>query len=177
MTRQKQRAVWLLDRLVGRICRLGLALSAAAVLLCLLLISWSVAMRYFLNAPVPWVDEAVGYLLVAIVMLAAGDALRKGDHIAIDLLTQRLGPTGKRVLAALGLLSVLLVAGLFLIEGWQTAVFSRDFGLRSSGYLSMPIWLPQSVIAVGGALLMLACIAGLARLLIGHPPVDEPDAP
>lgn len=177
MPRQKHTAVHLLDRLVGGVCRLALVMSAAAVLLCLALISWSVGMRYFLNAPVPWVDEAVGYLLVVIVMLAAGDALRKGDHIAIDILTQRLGPAGKRAVAALGLLSVLLVAGLFLIEGWQTAAFSRAFGLRSTGYLSMPIWLPQSFIAVGGLLLGLTCVAALARLFIGRPPLDDQDAP
>lgn len=177
MLSRLHRAVSLFDRFAGRIGRLALAIAAAGVLLCLALISWSVGMRYFLNTPVPWVDEAVGYLLVAIVMLAAGDALRKGDHIAIDILTQRLGPAGKRGVALLGLLSVLLVAGFFLIEGWQTAVFSRDFGLHSPGYLSMPIWLPQSLIAVGGTLLGLAAIAALARLFIGRPPLDDQDAP
>jgi len=165
-------ASWI-DRVARTAGRIALAISALCLLLCFALIVWSVGMRYFLHQPVPWVDEAVGYLLVAIVMLAAADTLRKGEHVAIDIATQHLGPKGKRLVAGFGLVAILLVAGFFLVEGWQTAAFSRDFGMRSTGYLSMPLWLPQSSIAVGGALLGLAAIAGLARLALGHNPGDD----
>src|SRR3712207_7614979 len=47
------------------------------------LVCYSVVMRYFLGRPQPWVDEAVGWLLVVIVMLAIPEVQRRGDHIGI----------------------------------------------------------------------------------------------
>ena len=44
-----------------------------------------------------------GYLLVASVMLAAADALFGGEHIAVDIVTERLAPRGKRIAFLFGL--------------------------------------------------------------------------
>ena len=111
-----------LDRLIAAVCSLGAALAAALVLVSLGLVGYSVVMRYFLNHPIPWVDELVGYLLVGLVMLAAADALRRGEHIAVDLVTGRLAPRGRKLSDAVGLIAVLLVGVALVIGGGQTAV-------------------------------------------------------
>lgn len=162
-----------LDRLIGAVCLAGAALAALLVLGSLGLVGYSVLMRYFLNRPIPWVDELVGYLLVGLVMLAAADALRRGEHIAVDLMTGRLGPRGRQVSEAVGLVAVLAVGIALVIGGWQTAAFSALLGIRSTGYLAMPIHLPQALIPVGGGLLSLAALAGLLRLATGLPAVPE----
>jgi len=54
----------------------------------------------FNDAPV-WVDEVVGFALVAVVMLAAAQVLRRGEHISVDLLVGRLPAEGRRWLRAL----------------------------------------------------------------------------
>jgi len=59
-----------LDRIVGTLAALGVALAAIGLIASMFLIAYSVVMRYFLNQPVSWVDEIVGYLLAASVMLA-----------------------------------------------------------------------------------------------------------
>ena len=79
-----------IERLVRALAHLGLALAALALIVSLATISYSVIRRYVLGAPVAWTDELVGYLLVASVMLAAGDALLGGEHISVDILTERL---------------------------------------------------------------------------------------
>ena len=79
------------SRAVRRLAALGIALAALTLIASMLLVTYAVVMRYFLNQPPPWVDEAVGYLLVATVMLAAANALLQGEHIAIDILPERLG--------------------------------------------------------------------------------------
>ena len=52
------------------------------------------------NWPLTWGDEMLGYLLVATVMAGAAEALRRGDHIAIDLVTSRLTGRARRAAGA-----------------------------------------------------------------------------
>ncbi|MGQ9369983.1 TRAP transporter small permease [Azospirillum sp. ST 5-10] len=172
-----ERLVAVVDGLAAVVSRVGMVLAALGLLACLGLVIWAVAMRYLLNAPVPWTDELIGYLLVGVVMLAAADALRRGEHIAVDVLTERLGPRGRRATAAFGMLSVLAAGAVLVYEGWKTMAFTEMLGIVSTGYLEMPMHLPQALVPVGGALLMLAAVAGLARMAVGRPPVDLPAAP
>lgn len=146
------------------------AVAAASVLVMLALVSYSVAMRYLLNAPKPWVDEVVGFLLVGSVMFAVAEALRRGEHISIDLLTEKLGPRAKRAAAVFGLLAVLATAAALAWEGWETVAFARMLGLMTEGYVTLPLWLLQLMIPLGGALLLLACLAELLRIAAGLPP-------
>jgi TRAP-type C4-dicarboxylate transport system permease small subunit len=145
------------------------ALAAASVLAMLTLVSYSVAMRYLLNAPKPWTDEVVGYLLVGSVMFAVAETLRRGEHISIDLLTDKLGPRGKRIAAIFALIAVLVTAAALLWEGWQTVAFARMLGLMTEGYVTLPLWTLQLMVPIGGALLLLACLAELLRIAAGLP--------
>jgi TRAP-type C4-dicarboxylate transport system permease small subunit len=147
-----------IERLVRGIARIGLALAAAALLASLAAITYSVVRRYVLGAPVAWTDELVGYLLVASVMLAAADALFGGEHIAVDIVTERLGARGKRIAFLFGLATVAATAMLLLVEGIGTVQFSHQVGLRSNGYLAVPMWIPQLLVPIGALLLLLAAV-------------------
>ncbi len=160
-------------RVVDWLARIGIALAAITLLASMALICYSVVMRYLLNQPVPWVDELVGYLLVACVMFAAADALRRGEHIAVDIVTERLSPRGKRWTALLGLTAVAASALLLAVEGWDMITFSRMVGLMSNGYLAVPIWIPQSPIPLGAVLLLLSAIAAFGVAWRGVPPVAD----
>src|SRR3970282_1009849 len=83
-------------RLIGAAADGAAALSAAGVLTSLALIAWAVVMRYVFNRAPVWVDDVVGFMLVGIVMLAAAQVFRRGEHIGVDLLTSKLGPRAKR---------------------------------------------------------------------------------
>ena len=169
----------ILARIVRALSRLGIALAALALLASLALVTYSVAMRYVFNVPVPWVDELVGYLLVVCVMLASADALLKGEHIAVDAVTERLSPRGKRIALLIGMLAVAIGALLLTIEGWRMIVFSRMVDLVSNGYLAVPMWIPQAFVPVGAALLLLAAIVALVDAWHGKAPEAsvKPDQP
>jgi C4-dicarboxylate transporter DctQ subunit len=147
-----------LERLVRALARLGVALAAASLLASMLVIGYSVVMRYFANQPVPWVDELAGYLLVASVMLAAADALLEGEHIRVDLLVERLSARGRHVAAMIGLLAVFASAALLAVEGADMVAFSRMVDLKSNGYLAVPMWLPQVLVPAGAVLMGLTAI-------------------
>lgn len=151
------------NRLVRFLSRLGIALSAVSLLVSLALIAYSVVMRYFLNRPQSWIDEIAGYLLVASVMLAAADALFHGEHIAVDIVTERLPAGAKRIVHIFGLVAVAVMGALLAISGWDMVEFSWESGMLSTGYLSVPMWVPQLLVPIGGVLLV---IASLAMLLL-----------
>jgi C4-dicarboxylate transporter DctQ subunit len=151
----------------------GIALCGLAMLASLGLVVYGVVLRYGLNQPQTWLDELVGYLLVATVMLGAADALRHKEHIAIDIVTGRLSQRARFWVGVLALLAVAATAVLFVVEGWGAVAFSKMVGLRSTGYLDTPIWTVQLLIPIGGALLLLNALTLLARLMVRDLPVDE----
>ncbi len=144
------------ERLVRALCAVAIGGAAVALLASLFLIVYSVVMRYFLNQPATWVDEFVGYLLVACVMLAAADALLEGEHIAVDIVTERLGARGKRFTLLAGVVAVAASALLLAKEGVDMVAFSRMVGLLSNGYLAVPMWIPQLLVPVGAVMMVLA---------------------
>lgn len=163
------------ERLVRALAHAGIAAAAAATLLSMVVIGYSVVMRYFLGHPTPWVDELVGYLLVAAVMLAAADALLHGEHISVDVLTERLAAPGKRRVALGGLVAVAVIAALLAWEGADMVAFSRMVDLRSNGYLATPMWIPQLAVPIGSGLLVAAAVVGFLAAWRGGAPVDRPE--
>ena len=164
------------ERLVRALARLGLALAALALIASLATISYSVIRRYVFGAPVAWTDELVGYLLVASVMLAAAEALFGGEHISVDIVTEHLGPRGKRVTYLFGLAAVAASGVLLIVEGLGMVSFSRQVGLRSNGDLALPLWIPQSLVPIGALLLSIAALAAFAGAWRGDAPPAR-DAP
>lgn len=158
-----------LGRLVGALTTAAIAVASAGVLVSLALIGWAVAMRYLLNRPPVWVDDLVGFLLVAIVMCAAAETLRRGDHIGVDLFTERLSARAARWAQGFSALAVLVVAAILVRNGWETAMQSRQFGVVTEGQLEWPVWWLMLLLPVGGALMALVSIEMLWRLALGLP--------
>lgn len=165
-----------LARAVQALAGLAMGLAAAGLLLSLALIGWAVVMRYVFNAAPVWVDEVVGFLLVGIVMLAAAQTFRRGEHIGVDLLVDRLGRTGRRWAQAWAALATLAITGVLIVNGWGTAMLARTLGLLTEGHLEWPTWWLMLLMPVGGVLLLLAALESLWRALAGAGPavpVDE----
>ena len=98
---------------------------------------------------------------MALVMLGAADALRRGDHISVDLITSRLTKRGKRLVEIWGYVVVLVFSSVLLISSKQTIDYSINFEIVSEGYLEVPMWIPQSFLILGGS----AVEALITRLL------------
>ena len=158
----------MLERLTRGMARAALALSAAAMLASLATIGYSVVRRYVFGTPVAWTDELVGYLLVASVMLAAADSLFGGEHISVDIVTERLTPRGKRIAFLFGLAAVAAASVLLVVEGIGMVQFSHQVGLRSNGYLAVPMWIPQLLVPIGALLLLLAAIVSFVAAWRGR---------
>jgi TRAP-type C4-dicarboxylate transport system permease small subunit len=165
-----QRTARAFESSVALISRVAIGLAAAACLTTLGMVSYAIITRYFFNAPQSWSDEAVGWLVVMVVMLALPEAQRRGEHIGVDALTERLGARGKRGAAVLGLVTVVIVAYLFVSEGMETVLFTRMIGILSNELPEVPLWAVQALIPIGGALLLLVTLAQLFCHVVGIEP-------
>ncbi|HSB24813.1 MAG TPA: TRAP transporter small permease [Burkholderiaceae bacterium] len=167
------RALRALGRAVSWTTTAATALAAAGVLASLALIAWAVVMRYAFNRAPVWVDDLVGLMLVAIVMLAAAQVLRRGEHIAVDVFTEKLSGRAARWAQALAAAAAGLVAVILIVNGWQTAMQSRQFGIVTEGRLEWPVWMLMLLLPLGGALMALVSVEALWRLGLGLPPAVE----
>lgn len=163
------RALRLGEAAVAALSRLAAALGAVCGLVCFCLVCASVAWRYFLGAPQPWIDHVAAWLVVAVVMLAAGETQRREEHIGVEVLTNRLRGAARRAARLLGTASVAAVAAILLREGIETVAFSRMIGIATN-VEALPLWWVQLFVPIGGALLLVVSLAQLLLLLAGAEP-------
>ena len=110
-------------------------------------------------------DAYAGYSIAAALFLALPDTLRKGDHIRVTLLLQKLP---ERVRNIFEYWSLIAGAGLSVYLAWfacRLAWQSHSFHDISQGADATPLWIPQIAMAlgcIGFALSMLDAL--LARL-------------
>ena len=154
-----------LERVSAVLARVGILIGGALTLAMTAVVAYSVVMRYVFNRPQTWTDELVAYAMVLLVLLGAAEVLRRGGHVSVDLLTARLGPRAGRMVEIWSLAAVLATATVLLASSWQMVAFSHSVGLISEGYLEAPVWIPQSSMLVGTAMLILAAANRLLRLL------------
>lgn len=98
-------------------------------------------------------QELTGYAMAALICLGLGGTQAIGRHAVIDLvsaqLPARVRAVHRRVCDLLGM----VVGGLLAYSGWVLAMQSREFGVVSTSSWEVPLYLPQLLIFVGGALL------------------------
>jgi TRAP-type C4-dicarboxylate transport system permease small subunit len=145
-------------------------LAGAACLACLALVCYAVAMRYFLGRPQSWTDEAVGWLIVVAVMFAMPEAQRRGEHIGVDALVDRLSSRWRRALTAFGVATVVATTVILIREGVETVAFTRMIGIKSLALPDFPLWLIQAMVPFGAGLLLLVALAQLLVHLAGMVP-------
>jgi TRAP-type C4-dicarboxylate transport system permease small subunit len=160
-------------RLVAGLSRAAAALGALATVLCLALVCYAVAMRYLLGQPQPWSDKVAGWLVVALVLLAAPEAQRRFEHIGVDVAVGRLGPRLARAAHLVGTLSVAVVAAVLLSAGWEAVAFSRMVGLMTD-LPGVPEWWVQMLLPTGAALLLLVALCQALLLALGREPEHLP---
>jgi TRAP-type C4-dicarboxylate transport system permease small subunit len=164
------RTLRLVERAVALLCLTAVGASALVLMTIFVLISYSVAMRYVLGLPQPWIDEAVGWLLAASVMLAVPEVQRRGEHIGIDIMARKLRGRGYRALALFAVATVLASAAIYVREGIEMVTFSRMLNVLSNQIPEVPLWLVQGVVPVGFGLMVLVALVQFACLLAGLPP-------
>jgi TRAP-type C4-dicarboxylate transport system permease small subunit len=154
------------DRAVRAISAGALQIAAAACLACFGLMCYAVAMRYFFGAPQPWIDQSIGWLVVAMVAFAAPAAQLTGEHVAVDTIAERARGGMRRALTAFALLWVAAMCAVMIWEGWAMVAFSRMAGMMTELH-PVRLWWIQVMVPAGFALMLLVVIVQLLRVARG----------
>lgn len=161
------------ERLLRRVEDALVAVSAAALLVMMVLMVAEVALRYVFAAPLTWsVGFVSGYLLVGFFFLGLPYTVREGAHISIDLVHDRLPARGQRACtrAALLLGAVLFAAltygGVLLTAD---AVAGGDVPPPGSAELPWPVWTSTVMVPLGCAVVVLRLLLTLVSPSPGGP--------
>ena len=158
--------IHLLDNFDYLLCRAGMILGSVLVVVTILIVVYSVFMRYVINIPQTWTDELVGYFLVATVMFGVAETLRKNEHIAVDLISAKLNTKNRRYVNIWGMIAVILLSMAMFFSSYQMVEFSYSVNLISDGYVEVPMWIPQFSLLIGYGFLLLSALNRLTHIYL-----------
>ncbi|MEK7848960.1 MAG: TRAP transporter small permease [Chloroflexota bacterium] len=151
------RAIYLALRSIERVSLVTGSISALAVFVVTLIISYEVVLRFLFRKPTVWVHEVSGYTLLFIVMMGAAYTLYADRHVRMDLLYVRL-PLRMRAWAKLATYALALVVyfAVMFYMGWGMFWEALRLGNRESfGMLRTPLALTYWLIPAGALLISL----------------------
>lgn len=148
------------DRLAARLHRF--AEAVAALLLGVIFIAFilQIALRYVFNWPVGWTTELSLAAWLWLVLWGAAFVLKDDEEIRIDLLTERAGPRTRRVVGAIGAVSLIVLFGMSLPATWSYVTFMK---VEKSSYLGVRMDLMFSIYLVFVVAVIARCLRQLIR--------------
>lgn len=112
-------------------------------------------------------DEFAGYCMAASAFLALAYTFNANEHIRVTLISDRLGTRGQHRLAMLAVSIALALTGYLAWHmsklAWQTWLLDE----RSTGLIALPLWIPQSAMAVGAIVFLIAVAQRAVRVWRG----------
>lgn len=130
-------------------------LAGLCMILVLVAVTFTILGR-LIGFPVGGVDSYAGYAMAGSGFLALASTLKKGEHIRVTLVLGMLRGAGRRGLELAALLIATLLAGFLAFYSarlvWQSWVF-QDI---STGIDATPMWIPQTLMALGTLVFFIA---------------------
>jgi len=144
-------------------------LSGLCILLIMLIILAQIVGRFF-GFIVPSAEDFSGYALAASTFFGLAYTFREGGHIRVTLVIQRLKHSTRHYqelfILILGLALVSYMTWYCSYMVWESYVFEEV----SYGYIPIPLWIPQTPVALGMLGLNLAVLDQLIAVLRGNKP-------
>ncbi len=119
---------------------------------------------------VPSYAEFTGFFLASASFLALPYTLREGGHIRVSLLIQHLSGRPRRAIELWCLGSAAMLTAYFTWFLIALVFESLKFGDVSPGMVPVPLWIPQSGMALGLVVLTIALFDELVTVLRGGRP-------
>ncbi|MER0239236.1 TRAP transporter small permease [Fulvimarina sp. MAC8] len=124
---------------------------------------------------IPSYADFAGYCLAASSFLALAYTFTRDGHIRVMLVLDRL--PGRAARLAAELFALLACGAATLFATYYIALLTAQsyrFGDKSTGIVAIPLWIPQSVVLLGLAILSIALLDSLVQTLRTGRPAIEP---
>lgn len=158
----------MLVRLTGGLVTAAAYVAGAVLVTLMILTAGDVAGRVFLNEPITGVFDLTHFAVLTMVFLGLGYCGFRGDHVAIELLYDRLGRRVQRVLDGLTNLIGAILFGLIAWRAVAEAGVVREIG-EASQLLNIPFYPFYWLLAFGAALYAMVM---LLRIFVPAPEAD-----
>jgi TRAP-type C4-dicarboxylate transport system permease small subunit len=114
----------------------------------------------------PGAPSYAGYAMAAASFFAFANALNRGAHIRVSVLLNALAPGPKKLLEIWCFALGAGIAWYFTYYAYWFVYWSWKFKEVSQGQDATQLWIPQSVMVLGGGLLAIALTDNLVHVLI-----------
>ena len=122
----------------------------------------------YLQLGIRGTDMYAGYCMAAAGFLALAHTLKRGEHIRVTLILQKLTGKVRHGLEIWALFAATLLAALFAVYSVRLSYLSWEFKDISTGNDATPLWIPQIAMAVGTVVLLIAFIDELVLKIQGR---------
>lgn len=149
--------------------------SCACVAVMAVLVFANVVARKVFNHSLVFSDEMSTYLFVLMSFMGTAIAARRGAHLGLSVVTDRLRPRARaRLLAVMYGVSALFCL-LIVVFGVQMVVSQYRLGQETAA-MQWPEWVYGSFVPIGALFAMLAFLQGMVSLLKYGRPQGREDA-
>ena len=138
--------------------------SCSCVAVMAVLVFANVIARKVFNHSLAVSDEMSTYLFVLMSFMGAAIAARRGAHLGLSIVTDRLGPKAKKGVGFIMYLVSAFFCLLIVIFGIQMVMSQYQLG-QETATMQWPEWIYGLFVPVGAAFAMLAFIAGIMTML------------
>ncbi len=115
---------------------------------------WQVFSRYILASPSSFTDELAGFLLIWVGLLGSAYVAGKNEHLAIDLMLQKMKDVKKRRLQIIINAIVGAFALFVMVIGGIWLVYTRFYLGVNSAALALPLGYVYLVVPISGILII-----------------------
>jgi TRAP-type C4-dicarboxylate transport system permease small subunit len=132
----------------------------------MLLVSYEVICRYFLNSPSDWSGEINQYLLCVLSMLGGGYALLIDQHVRVDVIYRFFSPRRRSIAELATWWLVILFSLTLLWFGGENAIDALIKNKKSMSLMEMPLFPSLVMVPIGALLILLQALARMVRCIL-----------
>lgn len=126
---------------------------------------WQVASRYILSNPSSFTDELAVFLLIWVGMAGAAYVKGKNEHLAIDILPDKLKPKNKNRLLVFINFIIILFSLTIMVIGGVWLVYTRFKMGQVSSALQVPLGFVYSIVPISGLLMIYYSLDDIKNLV------------
>lgn len=139
--------------------------AAAVCLVAILVLIVAQMVARWTGAVFPGAASYAGYAMAGASFLAFANALNRGAHIRVSILLNALSAGPKRLLEIWCFGLAAAIAAYFTYYAYWFVFWSWKFNEISQDQDATALWIPQSVMVIGGAILTVALIDNLIYVI------------
>ena len=126
----------------------------------------NVVARYVFSASLSFSEEITTYLFVLLSLLGSAIAAKRGAHLGLTIISDRVGPKAGRVLGIISMAFATAFSALICYFGFFMALNQFNKGQLTAG-TQLPEWIFGSFVPIGALFVTIRFGENLVRLLAG----------